>query len=49
MLTADDVLKQQGVGVIVKLARHCMSTRGVHKPGTDLITSRMLGCFRTAC
>jgi GTP cyclohydrolase I len=23
-----------------------MTTRGVHKPGTDLITSRMLGCFR---
>ena len=25
---------------------HCMTTRGVHKPGTDLVTSRMLGCFR---
>jgi GTP cyclohydrolase I len=24
----------------------CMTTRGVHKPGTDLVTSRMLGCFR---
>jgi GTP cyclohydrolase I len=23
-----------------------MTTRGVHKPGTDLVTSRMLGCFR---
>ncbi|MEH2571810.1 GTP cyclohydrolase I [Bradyrhizobium sp. AZCC 1708] len=43
MLAADDVL-----GVIVKPTRHCMTTRGVHKPGTDPITSRMLGCFRTA-
>jgi len=25
---------------------HCMTTRGVHKTDTDLVTSRMLGCFR---
>jgi GTP cyclohydrolase I len=43
----DDVLQPQGVGVIVKASHHCMTTRGVHKPGTDLVTSRMLGCFRT--
>jgi GTP cyclohydrolase I len=23
-----------------------MTTRGVHKTDTDLVTSRMLGCFR---
>jgi GTP cyclohydrolase I len=23
-----------------------MTTRGVHKPDSDLVTSRMLGCFR---
>jgi GTP cyclohydrolase I len=44
--TVNDVLKPQGVGVIVKAAHHCMTTRGIHKPGTDLVTSRMLGCFR---
>jgi GTP cyclohydrolase IA len=44
--TINDVVKPQGVGVIVKTTHHCMTTRGVHKPGTDLITSRMLGCFR---
>ena len=43
----DDVLNPQGVGVIVKASHHCMTTRGVHKHGTDLVTSRMLGCFRT--
>jgi GTP cyclohydrolase I len=40
------VLKPAGVGVIIKATHHCMTTRGVHKPGTDLVTSRMLGCFR---
>jgi GTP cyclohydrolase I len=44
--TINDVLKPQGVGVIVRATHHCMTTRGVHKPGTDLVTSRMLGCFR---
>jgi GTP cyclohydrolase I len=44
--TINDVLKPQGVGVIIKATHHCMTTRGVHKPGTDLVTSRMLGCFR---
>jgi GTP cyclohydrolase I len=44
--TINDVLKPQGVGVIIKASHHCMTTRGIHKPDSDLITSRMLGCFR---
>ena len=44
--TIDKVLKPQGVGVVIKAAHHCMSSRGVHMHGTDLVTSRMLGCFR---
>ena len=44
--TINEVLKPQGVGVIIKSSHHCMKTRGVHKPDTDLVTSRMLGCFR---
>ena len=44
--TIDEVLKPHGVGVIVKALHHCMATRGVHKPDTSLVTSRMLGCFR---
>jgi GTP cyclohydrolase I len=43
--TINDVLKPRGVGVIIKAKHHCMTTR-VHKAGTDLVTSRMLGCFR---
>jgi GTP cyclohydrolase IA len=41
----NDVLKPQGVGVIIKASHHCMTTRGVNKPDTDLVTSCMLGCF----
>ena len=44
--TIDEVLKPQGVGIILRATHHCMTTRGVHKPDTDLVTSRMLGCFR---
>ena len=44
--TINDVLRPRGVGVIIKASHRCMTTRGVHKPNTDLVTSRMLGCFR---
>lgn len=42
-----DVLQPHGVGVVLKAEHHCMTTRGVMKPGTDLVTSRMLGAFRS--
>ena len=45
--TIDEVLKPRGVGVVIKASHHCMITRGVQKQGTDLVTSRMLGCFRS--
>jgi GTP cyclohydrolase I len=44
--TINEVLQPQGVGVIIKASHQCMTTRGVHKPDSDLVTSRMLGCFR---
>lgn len=44
--TIEKVLKPQGVAVVIKASHHCMSSRGVHMHGTDLVTSRMLGCFR---
>jgi GTP cyclohydrolase IA len=44
--TIERVLKPKGVGVVIKATHHCMTARGVHKPATDLVTSRMLGCFR---
>jgi GTP cyclohydrolase I len=42
----NEVLQPQGVAVVIKAEHHCMTTRGVHKPGTELMTSRMLGIFR---
>jgi GTP cyclohydrolase I len=44
--TIQDVLEPQGVAVVVKATHHCMMARGVRKQGADLVTSRMLGCFR---
>src|ERR1043165_235230 len=44
--TINDVLNPEGVGVVVKATHRCMTTRDIHKPGADLVTSRMLGCFR---
>ena len=43
----DKVLQPQGVGVIIKAEHYCMTARGIMKPGTDLVTSRMLGIFRS--
>ncbi len=44
--TVNDVLKPRGVGVVIRASHHCMTARGVRKADTDLVTSRMLGCFR---
>src|SRR5438105_1405473 len=41
------VLKPFGVGVVVEAAHECMTTRGVHKPEVTMVTSCMLGSFRT--
>src|SRR5215208_4617283 len=40
-------LKPYGVGVVVEAAHECMTTRGVHKSEVTMVTSRMLGAFRT--
>ena len=45
--TLNDVLQPQGVAVVIEAAHQCMTTRGVHKPGATLVTSRMLGVFRS--
>jgi GTP cyclohydrolase I len=43
----DEVLQPLGVGVVIEAAHQCMTTRGVHKPGVAMVTSRMLGSFRS--
>ena len=42
-----DVLKPRGVGVVVDAMHECMTTRGVHKRGVSMVTSRMTGLFRS--
>jgi GTP cyclohydrolase I len=44
--TIQKVLQPHGVAVVLKAEHHCMTTRGVRKHGTDMVTSRMLGGFR---
>jgi len=44
--TIQDVLMPRGVAVVIEAAHQCMTTRGVHKPGVTMVTSRMLGAFR---
>ena len=44
--TLNEVLEPHGVAVIIEAGHQCMSTRGVHKPGVSMVTSRMLGAFR---
>ncbi len=43
--TIDMALRPAGVGVAIKATHHCMSSRGVKKHNTDLITRHMLGAF----
>ena len=44
--TLQEVLQPKGVAVVLEAAHQCMTTRGIHKPGVTLVTSRMLGAFR---
>lgn len=44
--TINEVLQPKGVAVIIEAAHQCMTTRGIHKPGVTMVTSRMLGVFR---
>jgi GTP cyclohydrolase I len=43
----NDVLQPRGVGVVIEAAHECMTTRGIHKRGVSMITSKMLGSFRS--
>ena len=42
----EDVLQPRGVAVVIEAQHQCMTTRGVHKTGVSMVTSRMLGAFR---
>jgi len=44
--TIQQVLEPRGVAVVIEAGHQCMTTRGIHKPGVTMVTSRMLGAFR---
>jgi GTP cyclohydrolase I len=44
--TLQQALNPRGVAVVIEAAHECMTTRGVHRPGVTMVTSRMLGAFR---
>jgi GTP cyclohydrolase I len=44
--TIQAVLQPRGVAVVIEAGHQCMTTRGVHKTGVSMVTSRMLGAFR---
>lgn len=41
-----DELKPRGVAVMITAEHQCMSTRGVHHPGADTVTTRFTGSFK---
>jgi GTP cyclohydrolase I len=45
--TLQEVLQPRGVAVVIEAAHQCMTTRGVRKAGVTMVTSRMLGAFRS--
>ena len=41
-----DILQPQGVGVMIEAEHSCMTMRGVNTPGSNLVTSRLMGVLR---
>ncbi len=42
----EEVLQPKGVAIMIDAIHECMTTRGVHKPGTTTITTRFTGVFK---
>lgn len=43
----NDILQPKGVAVVIESVHQCMTSRGVHKRGSVMQTSHMLGRFRS--
>jgi len=43
----DEELQARGVAVMMEATHTCMTIRGVHKPGSVMVTSAIRGLFRT--
>ena len=42
----EQALQAKGVAVVISADQHCLTTRGIHKPGTKTLSYCMLGKFR---
>ena len=42
-----EVLNPKGVAVVIEAQHQCMTTRGIGTPGISMVTSQLLGKFRT--
>jgi GTP cyclohydrolase I len=42
-----DNLKPRGVAVVIEASHACMTARGVRTPGVNMVTSRVMGIFRS--
>jgi|TARA_Y100000996_G_C22494931_1_gene631890 GTP cyclohydrolase I len=42
-----EVLSPRGVAVVIEAQHQCMTTRGINAPGISMVTSQLLGKFRT--
>lgn len=45
-MAIEEVLQPKGVAVAIRSEHQCLSTRGVHKPGTEMLTVTTFGQFR---
>lgn len=44
--TLENALQPRGVAIVIEAKHGCMSTRGVHKHGSLMVTKALLGVFR---
>jgi len=42
-----DNLRPRGVAVVIEASHACMTARGVRTPGVNMVTSRVMGIFRS--
>lgn len=45
--TIFEALQPRGLAVVIEAQHMCMTTRGVHKPGSTTVTQRLLGLYRS--
>ena len=43
----EGALQPRGVAILIDAQHQCMTTRGVHKPGVSMVTTRFTGLFET--